>query len=58
MKIGETIEYKGYDITKYLEDDYVVGIGHDTLEDAQSWIDRLIVKNELEEVTNESIAHL
>lgn len=51
MKIGAQIKYRGYDITKHLEEDYVVEVGHDSLKDAKDWIDRLIVKNELDEVS-------
>ena len=48
MKIGDVVKHRGYPITKKRKDDYVVGVGHDTLKDAKEWIDQLIRNDELE----------
>ncbi len=53
MKVGETIWYRGYDITRHLQDDYVVQVGHDTQDDAKAWIDYLIEIDQLEEVKSD-----
>ena len=49
MEVGEMVKYKGYDITRQSEPDYVVEVAHDSLEDAKAWIDRLIDIGQLDE---------
>ncbi len=53
MKVGAVIKHRGYDISRPLEDDFVVEVGHDTLKDAKAWIDRLISKDELDDVDSQ-----
>lgn len=43
MNIGESKKYRGYDISRPCEEDYVTEIAHDTLKDAKDFIDRLIL---------------